>query len=263
MTALHQGLQPKERRGSKPRCHWLTHGSPTQVAAHLTDMVSPWGSVSADDYWMPNGFVDTTEAQLHLQTPLLPTDKQRKLGEWWLPAGRETAQTPNFDIASTCTIEGKPGLLLVEAKAHTTELEGEAYGRRLAINASDGRKESHVTIGKAIEEARIGLGEATLLSWGISRDTHYQMSNRFAWAWKLTQLGIPVILGYLGFLSANEMVDRGNPFPDHTAWEALVLDHSEPLFPSQVWNHRWLVNDVPFIPVIASMHQALDGEADV
>ena len=132
----------------------------------------------------------------------------------------------------------------------------------LSNDASEGRRASHLTISDAIEQARIGLGEATDLPWAISRDTHYQMSNRFAWSWKLTELGFPVVLVYLGFLRADEMVDRGLPFPDHAAWEALVHEHSSPLFPSQVWNRRWLVNNVPFIPMIASTSQALEEECE-
>jgi len=36
MSDLLKSLRPKERRGSKPRCHLLTHGSPDVVSARLT-----------------------------------------------------------------------------------------------------------------------------------------------------------------------------------------------------------------------------------
>src|SRR5215217_4056296 len=94
---------------------------------------------------------------------------------------------PNFDIASTCTIGGAPGLLLVEAKAHDQELKREAAGRRLTKDASDDRKASHQTIEGAIMDARKGLSGDTSLAWRIGRDSHYQMSKRFAWSWKLTE----------------------------------------------------------------------------
>jgi hypothetical protein len=122
-------------------------------------------------------------------------------------------------------------LLLVEAKAYDEELHREAPGRRLGPNSSVDRRASHEKIGSAIEDARASLERTTSLPWRIARDTHYQMSNRFAWAWKLTELGIPVVLVYLGFLRANEMTDRGKPFTDHSDWERLVKSHSEPLFP--------------------------------
>ena len=170
--------------------------------------------------------------------------------------------TPNFDIASTCTIDGAPGILLVEAKAHHTELMNETAGRPLTDDDSTGRKANHATIGAAIESARVGLAAATQLNWQISRDTHYQMSNRFAWSWKLTELGIPVVLVYLGFLKASDMSKPGEvPFADAGAWEALVRSHSAPLFPGRVWNRRRSVNGVPFIPLMRSLELPLEHPA--
>src|ERR1700680_2595385 len=131
MSELLKRLGSKERRGSKPRCHWLTHGTAEDAASRLTALAAPWASVSPTDRWMPEGFENCSEAQLHLVTHLLDDDKRRLLGLWWLPPDRQDARTPNFDIASKCLIEGRPGLLLVEAKAHDEELKKEAVGRSL------------------------------------------------------------------------------------------------------------------------------------
>lgn len=212
---------------------------------------------------MPDGFENQGEAQLHKALELLDGDICNRLGRWWLPADRQEARTPNFDIASTCKVEGinATGLLLVEAKAHDEELNQEAAGRSYSDEASDDRKASHKTIGAAIEAARKGLGDATSLSWRIARDSHYQMSNRFAWSWKLAECGIPVVLVYLGFLNADEMADRGTPFANHKDWETLVTTHSAGLFPKEVWNRRWPVNGVPFIPLIKSVEQPLVRDA--
>lgn len=264
MSSLLEPLKPKERRGSKPRCHLVTHGAPDGVAARLTELVAPFASVSVSHRWMPQGFANLEEAQLHKAPRLLPPALSRRLGEWWLPADRQNARTPNFDIASTCIIDGVPGLLLVEAKAHETELAKEAAGRKLAESDSAERKVSHGTIGVAIDSARTGLEAATRLKWQISRDSHYQMSNRFAWSWKLAELGIPVVLVYLGFLKANDMSKAGEvPFADAGAWEALVRSHSAPLFPGQVWDRRWSVNGVSFIPLIRSLDVSFDETAPV
>ena len=260
MNGLLNRLGQKERSGSKPRCHWLTHGTATQVAARLSALAAPWASISRTDRWMPEGFEVCREAQLHQAPRLLDPEICRELAEWWLPAEWQDARTPNFDIASTCTIEGVRGLLLVEAKAHDEELKAKAAGRRLLEGATEDRKASHDTIEDAIVSARDGLSEATSLVWQISRDSHYQMSNRFAWSWKLTEFRVPVVLVYLGFLNANEMARRRGPFVNHAAWEALVRAHSAPLFPGEVWNRRWLVNGVPFIPIIRSLEQELDPE---
>lgn len=260
MSDLLLTLKARERRGSKPRCHLLTHGSADAVAARLTALAAPYASVTPSNRWMPQGFAELQEAQLHKAPRLLNPELGAQLRGWWLPPVRQDARTPNFDVASSCTIEGTPGLLLVEAKAHDEELKNEAAGRSLTERSSAGRKASHGTIGDAIQSARIGLAAATQQPWQISRDSHYQMSNRFAWAWKLTDLGIPVVLVYLGFLEAGEMADRGEPFADHDAWDALVRAHSAPLCPAGIWNRRWLVNGVPFVPLIRSVEQPLDRE---
>lgn len=250
-------LGPKAQRGSKPRCHWLTHGTKSEVARRLTALAEGWARVSAHDEWMPLGFDKTGEAELHKADLLLNRDICNLLGHWWLPPDRQTATVPVFDIASTCTIENKRGLLLVEAKAHDTELSREAGGRSLNEDATDARKASHSTIGAAITAAKEGLSDATSLDWQISRDSHYQMSNRFAWSWKLAECGIPVVLVYLGFLNANEMTDLGVPFSSHERWEALIRSHSKGLVPDEVWNRRWQINGTSFIPIIGSVEQPL------
>lgn len=262
MSKFLKRLGSKEQRGSKPRCHWLTQGTAEDVASRLTALVAPWARISPADRWMPEGFENRKEAQLHQATRLLDGDIRRLLSLWWLPPERQDARTPNFDIASTCWIEGSPGLLLVEAKAHDEELKKEAAGRSLTEGASEDRKASHMTIERAIAAAQKGLSDATSLAWRISRDSHNQMSNRFAWAWKLTDCGIPVVLVYLGFLNASEMADLGEPFSNQDSWEVLVKTHSAPLFLAEVWNRRWSVNGVPFVPLIRSVEQARDQEAD-
>jgi len=44
--------------------------------------------------------------------------------------------------------------------------------------------------------------------WQLSRDSLYQLANRFAWAWKIASLGVPVALVYLGFIAADQMKGR-------------------------------------------------------
>ena len=260
MSDLLQSLRPKERRGSKPRCHLLTYGPADEVPARLTSLATPFARVTAGDRWMPQGFDEPEEAQLDKAVRLLKPGIRAEFAAWWLAPASHGARTPTFDIASTCTIDGRPGLLLVEAKAHDEELNKELAGRSLTADASDDRKASHETIAVAIQSACSGLSEATSLPWRIARDSHYQMSNRFAWAWKLTALGMPVVLIYLGFLKASEMADLGQPFVEPSDWERLVISHSRPLFPPEVWGRSWIVNGQLFIPLIRSIEQPLDLE---
>jgi len=222
-------------------------------------LVAPFAEISANHAWMPVGFDNLTEAQLHNAPRLLEGRNSDALHNWWL-VRKGNAKTPHIDIASTCTIEGRPGLLLVEAKAHDEELIQECAGKRLDEHASAGSAANHERIGIAIAEACTGLAAATKLVWQISRDSHYQMSNRFAWSWKLTELGVPVILVYLGFLNADEMVDRGKPFQGHRDWEALVKAQSTQLFPASVWGQPWRANGQAFVPLIKSFELALDHE---
>lgn len=257
MNPLVEQLKPKERRGSKPRCHLMTHGTAEEVAMTLTVLAAPFATVSAVDRWMPVGFAQVQEAELHKAPRLLSAPLRNQLGAWWLPADRQTARTPNFDIASTCVIDGKPGLLLVEAKAHAQELRKEESGRLLGADASDDRRVSHGTIGKAIADAAAGLSLATGAPCHISRDTHYQMSNRFAWAWKLTEMGIPVVLVYLGFLEADEMQDQGAAFASHADWKQLVQAHGAPLFGVDPWEKVWNCHGSSLVPLIRSATQPL------
>ena len=243
-------LKNNEQRGSKPRCHWLTHGTREQVGRRLTELAQPWGTVSADDYWLPEGFCRRDEARLDKEPGLLPEAEHREaLCDWWLEVPHSNANTPNFDIASTCKVGCEKGLLLVEAKAHAAELT--KARKSLSAGASEDSRKNHKRIGKAIEEVNAALRADTGLCWQLSRDRCYQMSNRFAWSWKVATLEYPVILVYLGFLNAQEM---GTPFASHDKWEALVKKHSRCLFPpGQVWGQRVRGRDrADFIPCICS-----------
>ena len=250
---LLNALKPKDRRGSKVRCHLLTHGDDAAVAARLTRLVEPWGRVLSDHVWLPRGFEDTKEARLGETPGLLSPELKEKVSEWWL-AVRAHANTPNWDIASACEIEGRSGLLLVEAKAHWNELSskgkpepGTPYGLQ-----------NHKRIRTTIREANTALNRL-LTGWALSRDTHYQLSNRFAWAWKLASLGVPVALIYLGFLSADEMADGGPPFSTAEDWEIAMKAHASPVVPDKAWGRVLTVDGTPLRAVIRAEYVALPG----
>ena len=206
---------------------------------------------------MPDGFYQTDEACLDKAAGLLLQHERRALRDWWLAVSRR-ATTPTFDIASTCIVEGEAGLLLVEAKAHNEELNKEAAGKELSPTASLNSLRNHQRIGECILEANSGLAKYTGLNWELSRDRCYQMSNRFAWSWKLTEFGYPVILVYLGFLNAREMQDQGNPFANHAEWEELVKMHSRSIVPGCVWDKQLNVSGRPFIPCIRTLEMPYD-----
>ena len=174
------------------------------------------------------------EAQLHQENLLGFPDQaiRDKLRDWWLVATR----TPNWDIASTCKIDGKSGLLLIEAKAHANEL---SYLGKNPPGASPNSKRNHEQIKRAIEEAADGLALASGKPWSISWKSHYQLSNRFAWAWKLASLSVPVVLGYLGFLNARDMANDGPLFGSRADWERVLKTYSGGVVDNSCWGNAW------------------------
>ena len=254
--------QLAHKRGSQPRCVSFMHGGRAEVAQRLTNLVNCAGvRVDPDFPWMPTGLPiqkadgswDVTpakEAILDLPNPLLSPDESQLLRNWWLRHAKGRGNTPNWDIASTCLVDEQKGLLLIEAKAHGNELE--AGGKKLDVEASDKSCENHKQIGQVIADAAASLQRDTKFCCAISRDQRYQMSNRFAMASKLTEMGYAVVLVYLGFLNADEMSDQGKLFHSAASWEGTVEKHSDILFPKEVWGGRWVVNGRPFPPVIRS-----------
>lgn len=255
MNYLFPNLKPKEQKGSKPRCHLLTHGTPEQVAERLTSLIAPFGLVSAKDNWMPLGFKNVTEAQLHKTPDLFDDDKLcQTLESWWLAVTNHNPTTPNWDIASSCTIDGKRGLLLVETKAHQKELkQNDRCGAKNKFN--------YDRIGEAIGEAKNGLNKIQD-GWNLSHKSHYQLCNRFAWSWKLATLGIPVALVYLGFLNANEMENPKDKkdwiFKDAQSWKSAVHKYAKGFVPVNVWGGKLMINDVPIYPIIHSKEIELE-----
>ena len=219
--------------------------------------------VSPDDHWMPYGkpvqrhgewnITPSQEVVLSKANSLVPLSIQHQLRDWWLRFPRR-ANAPNWDIASTCRIKGKAGLLLFEAKAHANELSTEGKSHPTSRNG----QYNHERIGWAIEQAATALHLETGKRWDLSRDHHYQLSNRFAWSWKLVSLGIPVVLVYLGFLNALDMADKGPLFRCEGEWTRVLKEHSRGVVDDLVWNEWIDFAGVPLITAIRGTHQPLD-----
>ena len=243
-----KSLKLDRLRGSLLRCLLLTGEAPHHVASQLTNLVClPNVAISSDDHWMPQGLKDYKETTLLDSSYFLPRDKCQELKNWWLIKPRG-AMLPNWDIASTCTIEGVKGLLLMEAKAHDKELSEAGKSQPTTANS----QLNHKQIGQAIDQANSGLNRVTA-GWALSRDTHYQLSNRFAWVWKLAMLGVPVILVYLGFLNATEMLDQGQPFDSREGWQTCMRNHARNTVPEDAWEKRLEIDGTPVWFLIRSM----------
>ena len=210
-------------------------------ANYLTRLVAPYATVSPEDIWMPEGIIEPAEAELGKTDKFLSASLRKNLMSWWLKKYNNQTQTPNWDIASSCSIDGKPGLILVEAKAHYKEPDFKGKGI--------GNAENHIQIGRAINEANESLKDFCQ-SWNLTRDSHYQLCNRFAWAWKAADLGVPVILVYLGFLNCNEMKQ---PFKNAREWAECFKDYSKDIVPSSALEKRIKINNSFMIPLVRSM----------
>jgi hypothetical protein len=215
-------------RGSREHVlYWTSH---PRFLPELLALVQPVDCrVTADSVFLPMGLEESQEARLESFGPIaIPGHRAwPELVTWWL-RHLLGANTPNWDLALSCSVEGRPGLILVEAKAHVQELS--IRGKAKPQNDLSNSGENHTKIGEAIAEAREGLRIRGIEN-SISRDSHYQLSNRIAFAWKLATLGIPVVLVYLGFIGDKEIAKQGARFDTEAQWEATFRDHLEKVFP--------------------------------
>jgi len=226
-------------RGS--RKHVLEWTSHRDFAVEFEKLVGlPEFQTSTSPMWRPRGYDDPHEVRLERDgASLMPGGREgdpwKKLASWWL-AHQRGANTPNWDLAVTCKLNGKPGLALVEAKAHDAELS--AGGKPLRSDASENSQANHVRIGKAIAAASDALDKA-VPGVRLSRDSHYQLANRVATCWKLASLGIPALLVYLGFTGDTAMADQGAPIRDETHWDAVMKSHAAGILPDSFLD-RWI-----------------------
>jgi hypothetical protein len=230
----------------------LTDGSDEAVARRLSESVAPFASVSTTDTWMPRGFADSREARLGEALNLLEDQHRLTLRSWWLAVNHPLANTPNWDIASTATVAGRRGLVLVEAKAHTAELSPLGKAVTATTNA-----ENHIRIQACCEEATAALNQV-VAGWSLTADQHYQLCNRFAFGWKLASLGVPTVLVYLGFLNAMDMCREGEPFRSDDEWRQQLLSHGRTQVPVKAWGAPLNVNGTPLIPLIRSIDISLE-----
>lgn len=227
-------FRPREFKGSRLRCLLATHRSRAEVAEFLSKLAAPVGVVRDTDHWLPGGLLQPGEAKLGETEGLLGAAERTALTEWWLArAGR--ANTPNWDLASTCEMGGRCGVMLVEAKAHVGELADDCCGATDRANAE--------RIAEALKEATEAWNRLEP-GFSLRANSHYQMSNRWAFAWKVASLGVPVILVYLGFVCAEEM--RGKqPFRDLGHWRDRVVKGARGVVPATAWDRSFDVSGTP------------------
>lgn len=118
---------------------------------------------------------------------LITESKQECFDKWWI---EHRGKRPTWDYVCEAKIDGQDGLILVEAKAQKSEC-----GKKKKVLSKDAnvyQKGNHDHIENAIET------EISSLCGQYSG--YYQIANRIAYANRIRELGIPVILIFLGFL---------------------------------------------------------------
>ncbi|MDD2230656.1 MAG: hypothetical protein PHY48_14820 [Candidatus Cloacimonetes bacterium] len=273
-------LSAKDKVGSKIRCLFLSEiikHDPT-ILDNLVNLESV--KVPKDPYIIPCGMGNPEELVLNrgiaedFITELIQrngmsnfkeyNDFKCKIEDWWLEHPAH-ANTPNWDTACIAKIDGRDGLILVEAKAHKAELSPET--KTYDKNSSNSEKNHERIIG-AIERTSQELRDKTGIQFNLSEHSPYQLSNRFAWSWFLAQNGIPVVLVYLGFIDAKEM--KRKLFINHEDVEKCVKEHCKDkngvtiYVPDEAWKQEPLFNDnyTTMYSVIRSMNLTV-GKASI
>jgi len=252
--------------GSRYRCLLVTELEKEEVCKFLEDICRPLQvKITSNDDYFPKGFSDPKELILtsqvaepffnkHFSDSGFENVKLMVKDKWWLTP-KKGGNTPNWDIVSSCTLnDSLKALIIVEAKAHKSELD--RAGKKLKKGANDYSRANHQSIEKAIRDANDGLNASYApKGFAISINQCYQLSNRFAFAWKLASLRIPVILMYLGFINAKEM---GDYFQDDEEWAKNLLEYSNGIIPEAVWNRDpIMIGNTPIYPI----YRAVDIQA--
>ncbi len=246
-----------QRKGSQMRCLQMTSGDRTQIAASLGALIDGLGEVTPSDLWAPRGFQEPAEIRLDEAQGFIRSAAQRaQLKDWWIAPGLMKVRTPVWDLVSTCHLDGAPGLLLVEAKAHVSELNSDpctaAEKRNIAQMraALDEATEKWNDLLGAFADAR---GYKPRTWFDLTPTCHFELGCRLAFALKIAEMGIPVALVYLGFLDADELEDQNCiVFRSEEQWRHFVLEKTKKPAPEELWDETFDVGGTPLSVLIRS-----------
>jgi hypothetical protein len=142
--------------------------------------------------------------------------------DWWIPYKVPVNKRPTWDLLCHILVDGKPGLLIGEAKAHVGELSDQ--DQKSAPTATSARSVANdLSIRLRLSEASHSLTKLQVGSFELSADHHYQLSNRVAYLHKLATEGVPTVLMYLGWLQSPDW--SSDSLRDAKHWEDTVRTH--------------------------------------
>jgi hypothetical protein len=238
------------------RMHVLEWLESQEFLPLLRGLVAPIGFTVLDDAaYQPKGRHDHRESVLvGLQDPFLSAKQQAELKDWWL-VHKKGFKLPTWDLVVSAFDATKRGaLILVEAKAHASELSAAAkpFPSRAEQEQQERSEENHARIADAIAEANAAL-QAYIPSIRLSRDDSYQLSNRIAFAWKLASLGLPTALVYLGFIGDNAIGVGAHRLPAPSDWYSAFDLHSAKHFPPDKQGSPINCGAASFWPLVRDM----------
>lgn len=214
-------------RGS--RRHILELIDSPNYVQKLNTLLKNRAFVTEDDNRVPSGKKQSSEWEIpqFCETYFSDWVDPEKIRGWWLPTQPENrrAKGPTWDLLSTCQMGDRRGLLLVEAKAHEGELS--SSGKSFDPTGSEQSQRNHDHIRECLAAVSESLRKA---KWDVSIgiESHYQLANRIAWAWKLADSGIPVVLLYLGFVGDSYFADH---FRDADHWQRTMGAYMHGILP--------------------------------
>ena len=155
---------------------------------------------------------------------------------WWLRHRTSRNRSPSWDlIARLANDKAKEvGLLLVEAKAHETEIK--TTDRKTPPTSTEKSTENHAHIARTIARASKRLSQLGHGPFSLSHESHYQLSNRLTCAALLADMGYHVVLMYLGFTGDTYFTDDYFRSPEH--WQRVFGGYLQNVVPQRFPEQR-------------------------
>lgn len=172
---------------------------------------------------------DSREYELEEYTMALPFPGHAPLDKkWWLCHKTGLNKRPTWDLLCHITVRDRPGLLLVETKAHVREMLEQ--DKKTAPGAGSKSMQNDRQIKQRIVETNDKLNALGIGSFYLSTKDHYQLANRLSYLAKLASDGVPTVLLYLGWLKSPSW--PRDFFRDDAHWHDVVTNHMNEVVPS-------------------------------
>jgi len=173
--------------------------------------------------------------------------------KWWIS---HDGNRPNWDLICQITDGTRVGLLLVEAKAHESEM-AEQNKKSRPDTANPKSVSNDRQIRQVLDRTNSAMGRLGFGAFGLSADHHYQLSNRIAYAYKLATLGLPVVLMYLGFIGDCSFPKDWIRSADH--WQRLVGGYIQGVVPQGFPDRHVPVGPGSLVLIVRSLDLGTGG----